>query len=55
MSTGLPRHALSFMAATARLAAKHGLKAGIARAAAQANPATMVLEAVTSFAGAVDS
>lgn len=51
----VPRHALTFMASSAKLAARHGLKKGMAKAAAKANPALMVLEAAVSVAEAVNS
>ena len=51
----VPRHALSFLASTAKLAGKYGLKKGAAKAAAKANPALLVLEAATSVADAVQA
>ena len=54
MTTRVPRHALIFMASSARLAAKHGLK-GLTRAPAKANPTLLVIEAVGSVVDAVDS
>lgn len=51
----IPRHALTFMASSAKLAARHGLKKGMAKAASTANPALMVLEAAVSVAEAADS
>ena len=50
-----PQHALTFMASTTTLAVKHGLKRGMAKAAAKASPPLLVLEAVGSVAGAVNS
>ena len=50
-----PQYALTFMASTTKLAVKHGLKRGIAKAAAKANPPLLVLEAVGSVAEAVNS
>ncbi|MCB9610828.1 MAG: hypothetical protein H6722_00010 [Sandaracinus sp.] len=55
MSVRVPRHALTFMRTAAKLATKHGLKKGLAEAAAKANPALMVLEAAVSVADAVNS
>ncbi len=55
MATHVPRHALTFMASSARLAAKHGLKTGLTRAAAKANPALLAIEAAVSVADAVSS
>jgi hypothetical protein len=55
MSARIPRHALTFMGNSARLAVKHGLKKGLTRAASKANPALLVIEAVVSVAEAVDS
>jgi hypothetical protein len=43
------------MANSAKLAAKHGLKKGLSKAAAKANPALMVIEAAHSVAEAVNS
>lgn len=56
MSEGfrIPRHAISFLSAAARLAAKHGLKKGLAKAAAGANPLLLALEAAGSVLEAVD-
>ena len=51
MATRVPRHALIFMASSARLVAKHGLK----KAPAKANPTLLAIEAVASVADAVDS
>jgi hypothetical protein len=51
----VPRHALTFLASSAKLAARHGLKKGVGKAAAKANPALMVLEAAVSVADAVNS
>ncbi len=50
-----PRHAISFLAETAKLAARHGLRDGAAKAAAKANPALLVIEAAFSVAEAVNS
>lgn len=57
MSDGfrIPRHAISFLSAAARLAAKHGLKKGLAKAAAGANPLLLALEAAVSVLEALDS
>lgn len=55
MANHIPRHALSFMANSAKLAARYGLREGVARAAAKANPVLLVLEAAVSVAYAVDS
>lgn len=55
MAARIPRHALTFMGSSARLAVKHGLKKGLTRAASKANPALLVIEAVVSVAEAVDS
>ena len=55
MATRVPRHALIFMESSARLAAKHGLKKGLMRASAKANPALLAIEAVVSVADAVSS
>lgn len=55
MVTRVPRHALMFMASSAELAAHYGLKSGVAKASAKANPALMVLEAVGSVAEAFNS
>lgn len=43
------------MASSAKLAMRYGLKRGIRKAAAEANPALMVLEAAVSVAEAVNS
>jgi hypothetical protein len=51
----VPRHALTFLASSAKLAARHGLKKGMVKAASKANPALMVLEAAVSVAEAVNS
>ena len=51
----IPKHALTFMASSAKLAMRYGLKGGIAKAAAKANPALMVFEAAVSVAEAVNS
>ena len=55
MATRVPRHALIFMASSARLAAKHGLKKGLRRAAAKANPTLLAIEAAVSVVDAVSS
>ncbi len=55
MANHVPRHALTLMASSAKLAAKHGLKKGLSKAAAKANPALMVIEAAVSVAEAVNS
>ena len=55
MATRVPRHALTFMASSARLAAKHGLKKGLTRASAKANPTLLAIEAAVSVADAVSS
>ena len=55
MATHVPRHALIFMASSAQLAVKHGLRKGLTRVAAKANPALLVIEATVSTAEAVDS
>lgn len=55
MATRVPRHALIFMESSARLAAKHGLKKGLMRASAKANPALLAIEAAVSVADAVSS
>lgn len=55
MATQIPKQALSLLANTAVLASKHGLKQGMAKAAAKVNPALLVLEAAVSVAGAVNS
>ena len=51
----VPRQAISFLGTAARLAAKHGLKKGFAKAAAGANPALLALEAADSVLAAIDS
>ncbi len=53
MATRVPRHALVFMASSAKLAAKHGLKKGLTRV--PANPTLLAIEAVVSVADAVSS
>nr|WP_289073654.1 hypothetical protein [uncultured Halomonas sp.] len=55
MATRVPKQALSLLANTAVLASKFGLKKGVAKAAAKANPALLLLEAAVSVADAVDS
>ncbi len=55
MAVQPPKYALTFMASTTKLAVQHGLKRGISKAAARANPALLVLEAVGSMAEAVNS
>ena len=55
MATRVPKHALTFMASSANLAAKHGLKKVLTRAPAKANPTLLAIEAVVSVADAVDS
>ena len=51
----VPRDSLTFMASTATLAIRHGLKKGITKAVAKANPTLMVVEAASSVFKAVDS
>lgn len=51
----VPRHAIRFLGTAAKLAAKHGLKKGLAKAAADTNPVLIVLETATSVLEAVDS
>ena len=51
----VPRQALTLMGSSAKLAVKHGLKKGMTRAAAKANPALLVIEAAVSVGEAVDS
>lgn len=53
MAVQPPKYALTFMASTTKLALQHGLKRGMA--AAGANPALLVLEAVGSVTEAVNS
>ena len=55
MTTRIPRHALTFMASSAKLAAKHGFKKGLTGAAAKANPTLLAFEAAVSVADAVSS
>lgn len=55
MARHIPRHALTFMAHTARHASKHGLKNAAGKAAAKANPALLIIEAAVSVADAVNS
>lgn len=55
MAARVPRQALSLLANTAVMASKFGLKKGMAKAAAKANPALLLLEAVVSVADAVGS
>lgn len=55
MGTRVPRHALTFMASSAKLAVKHGLKKGLTKAASKVNPALLVIEAAVSVAEAVNS
>lgn len=55
MAIHVPRHAFTFMANSARLAAKYGLRKGLTKAAAKANPALLVIEATVSVAEAVNS
>ena len=53
--SAIPHQALSFGLKAGKLALSHGLKAGIAKAAAKLNPVTIVLEAAFSVLDAVDS
>jgi hypothetical protein len=55
MANHVPRHALTLMANSANLAAKHGLKKGLSKAASKTNPALLVIEAAVSVAEAVNS
>ncbi|MBC7190768.1 hypothetical protein [Marinobacter sp.] len=55
MATRVPKQALSLLANTVVMASKYGLKQGIGKAAAKANPALMLLEAAVSVADAVNS
>jgi hypothetical protein len=55
MAVRPPRHALTFMASSAKLAMRHGLKKGMTKAVAKANPALLVIEAAVSVAEAVHS
>lgn len=55
MTIRVPREALSLLANTALMASKFGLKKGMAKAAAKANPALLLLEAAVSVADAVGS
>ena len=50
-----PRHALRFVGQAARLAAQHGVRAGVRRAAASTNPALLALEAASAVLDAVGS
>ena len=50
-----PRHALTLMANSAKLAAKHGLKKGLSKAAAKANPTLMIIEAAEAVIKAANS
>lgn len=50
-----PRQALRFVGQAAVLASKHGLKRGLGKAAAKANPTTMAFEAAYSVLDAVGS
>jgi hypothetical protein len=55
LSQRIPHHALTFGAHAVKLASRHGLKMGIAKAAARINPVLMVIEAGVSVLGAIDS
>lgn len=55
MTIRVPRQALSLMTNTAVMASKYGLRKGMAKAAAKANPALLLLEAAVSVADAVNS
>ena len=55
MSKRIPHHALSFSVQATKLAAQHGLKAGLAKAAARANPILLVLGTADSILDAVHS
>ena len=55
MAAHVPRHALTLMASSAKLATKHGLKKGLSTIPAKANPALLVIEAAVSILEAVDS
>ena len=55
MTASVPRHALTFLAQSGKYALKCGIKKGLGKAAAKANPATMVFEAAISVIEAVDS
>lgn len=55
MSIRIPHQALSFGTHTAKLASRYGLKAGLTKAAAHANPAMLVLEAAVSVMDAANA
>lgn len=50
-----PRHSIRFVGQAARLAAKHGLRKGVGKAVAGANPALLALEAADAVLGALGS
>jgi len=55
MSLRIPHQALSFGAHAAKLASRHGFKAGVAKAAASVNPVLLVLGAAESVLDAANS
>lgn len=55
MAGRVPTKALTFTAEAAKLAARHGIKRGIDKAVAKANPALLAIEAAVSVANAVSA
>lgn len=55
MNNTIPRHALTFMYDSAKLARQYGLKKGVAKASSKVNPALLVIEAAVSVFEAVNS
>ena len=55
MAPPVPRHALTLLANSAKLATRHGFTKGLGKAASKANPALLVIEAAVSVADAVNS
>lgn len=55
MTARIPHQALSFGVQAAKLAARHGLKSGVAKAASRANPVLMALGAAEAVLDAANS
>lgn len=53
--TRIPHQAISFTVHAAKLAARHGLKAGLKKAAARVNPVLLVLDSAASVLDAANS
>ena len=55
VATHVPYRSIQFMAQSGKLAAEHGLRKGMAKAAAKANPALLVVDTVLSIADCIHS